>query len=125
MQHGFEAPVMEVQKQRPHGRRRVGDGPLAQILPVGGAVRECVHIVLDPVLAEGGVGAGGEPPGHAPRSRQLDAAAVAVGHVDVQRVGAVVDHARMHQLILVLHVVEVHARTEPGRGVGVAQFVVV
>jgi len=31
----------------------------------------------------------------------------------------------MHQLVLVLHVVEVHARTETGRGVGVAQFVVV
>ena len=125
VEHGFESAVVEIQEGVGDDVGRIGDGHVAQLFAVGGAILQCVDVVLDAVLREGGVGPHGEPPGCAPRGRQLHAPAVAVRDVGVEGVAVVVHHARRHELVLVLHVVEIHPQREARRRVLVAQLPVV
>ena len=96
----------------------LGLGP--HVVPrVGVIVAHVAHIVLDAVARQRGVHVPAQPVGEAVARHQFHTHAVTVGDVLCHQFADLVDFAVEHQLVLVLHVVEV----DPGGETAAAQFV--
>ena len=121
LERGGEALVVHG-NQAAHGHAgREGDGGVAgvdfglgpHVVPrVGVIVAHIAHIVLDAVAAQRGVHVPAQPVGEAVSRRQLDTHAVALGDVFGHQLADFVDFAVEHELVLVVHVVEVGAGSE-------------
>ena len=90
-----------------------GLGP--QALPLVVIVAHIAHIILDAVAAEGSIHIPAQPVSEAVASHQLDAHAVAVGHILGHQLADLVDLAVEHELVLVVHIIEVGGSTEAAR----------
>ena len=126
MPGGLEALVVEGDEAVQDGRRREGQGGVVVVDGSGTIVPVFNHFVevLDLVLAQGGVGLDGQPFGGVYTCLQFHTHAVRVLDIGGEGLADVAHRAGLHELVVVVHIIEVGAGLEDASVVVVAQLIV-
>ena len=120
----LEALQVKIKTERGDAVRRVGNGHRAEIFAIGRAVGQQIYIASNLIATQGQIAIHREPLGNIPLSHKLHSATVAIRHIHIQSIRAIVNHSRRNQLVTILHIVEIKANGHPLCIESVAQLIV-